>query len=446
MSLGNWGQSWQRWLNELFTVPYVRDFTHSAKIFRENSYELSPKQKFLFHTYFDINPNAVQNPINVRPIGLLVRDVKLPSYKFDVKEYNQYNRKRLVQTKINYDPVSITFHDDTAGIMTEMWHAYYTYYYADGRKPNSGLGAGARGRLTNLINGGPVVDIGTLGTLPIQNVQQRTQYRNINPGEGDWGYIGENFRPEPDPTKIPFFNKITIFGFAQHNFIAYTLINPIITEFAHDNYNYDEGSGTMRNTMTVNYETVVYNQGSIDGRDPGAIAVGFGQEGYYDRTNSPLTAFGYNGLILGRNGLLSGINNNILQPLLSGDPLLALINAGIAGIRYRNTNLKEQANAEINKEAQENVKQIVSGNVTNGNRPVYIPMRGAAPSTIGKPSQPDWGLNENPSDIVDISFGLVEPNLQPTVENNKVGVQIAVAGTQYPSGRAVGGVKLPTLR
>jgi len=429
MSLGFKGQSWQQWLGEFFATPYLRDYTHSAKIFRENSYELSPKQKFLFHTYFDINPAAVADPINQRPIGLLVKEVKLPAYRFDVKEYNQYNRKRLIQTKINYDPVTITLHDDTAGIMNEMWHAYYTYYYADGRKPNPGLGNVARGNLSPLINGGPAIDVGTLATVPLQTVQERTQYRNINPGEGDWGYIGENFTPQPDPTKVPFFRKITIFGFAQHNFIAYTLINPVITEFAHDTYNYDEGNGVMKNTMTLNYETVVYNQGAIDGTDPGSIAVGFGEEGYYDRENSPITPFGYNGKIWGPTGLIDGAGG-FINTLLSGDPLKAITQAGLGYATYKNVNLNQQFKKEWDEGLQNFYRDASNPQYKRG--PFEFPTSGGpAPSQLGTAGQRTAGVNYDTQRFVTETDG-------QTVE------VVLVAGEQYPTGRSEGGARFPT--
>jgi hypothetical protein len=54
---------------------------------------------------------------------------------------NQYNRKRIVQTKIKYDPIDISFHDDNGsgvgtanlgGTVRALWKAYYNYYYFDG--------------------------------------------------------------------------------------------------------------------------------------------------------------------------------------------------------------------------------------------------------------------------------------------------------------------------
>ena len=48
-----------------------------------------------------------------------------------VETLNQYNRKRLAQTKIEYNPVQIEFHDDGGDLVRNMWYNYFKYYYKD---------------------------------------------------------------------------------------------------------------------------------------------------------------------------------------------------------------------------------------------------------------------------------------------------------------------------
>ena len=85
---------------------YLRDFRHAARIFLPNTQSNAPKVKFLFHVYFEINELAYKPPTGDN-FGILVKSVKLPSYKFDTEIMNQYNRKRLVQTKIKYQVAKI---------------------------------------------------------------------------------------------------------------------------------------------------------------------------------------------------------------------------------------------------------------------------------------------------------------------------------------------------
>jgi hypothetical protein len=283
----------------------LSDWFHASRLFRSNSYRNAPKFKFLYHVYFDINPAAYtpSTPEQSNLIGILVREVKLPSYTFTTHQLNQYNRKRIVQTKIKYDPVNFQFHDDNNNTIAKMWAAYYTYYYADGSIPGvafSGNNAQASSATIGTPNGG------SQQVVTASNYDLRTQYvpSNALPNPNNWGYIGETNSPaNQQAAKVPFFKNITIFGLNRHNFLAYTLINPIITSFSHDTYNYDDGSGTMRNIMNVDYETVVYNEGQLDGTQPGTYVTGFGNPDVYDRDISPITKDGTQGYVLSTNGL-----------------------------------------------------------------------------------------------------------------------------------------------
>ncbi len=248
----------------------LRDYTHAAKTFQPDAYAFAPKYKFLFHTYFNINTDVV----NINPnqnIGLLVHDVRLPSYTFQTVQLNQYNRKRIIQTKIRYEPVTITFHDDNQNNITKMWQRYYNYYYADGARVVPQF-AGARGGSPPPVGN----NVGQTDSPALSQYNKRTVYEKSISGDENWGYVGDT--TSPDLRKQPFFKDITVFGFNQKNYTAYTLINPIITQFGHDTYNYDEGNGTMKNTMTIDYETVTYNYGKMDDRSPSDIVTGFGVE------------------------------------------------------------------------------------------------------------------------------------------------------------------------
>jgi hypothetical protein len=86
-----------------FGSDYLRDYTHASKTFRPNSYANAPKLKFLFHTYFEINQEILNAGVDSRQnYGLLVKDIKLPSYQFETVQLNQYNRKRIVQIRTYY--------------------------------------------------------------------------------------------------------------------------------------------------------------------------------------------------------------------------------------------------------------------------------------------------------------------------------------------------------
>ena len=96
-------------LKGFFGNDFLKDYTHASKTFRSNNGALSPRRKFLFHVVFNLNVQQIPQLANVFQVddltnlNLLVKEIKLPSYKLDVDTFNQYNRKRKVQTSINYD-------------------------------------------------------------------------------------------------------------------------------------------------------------------------------------------------------------------------------------------------------------------------------------------------------------------------------------------------------
>jgi len=381
MSLGNWGQNL---LNgaaaTFFGSPYLRDYQHAAKTFRPNSYENTPKLKFLFHTYFEFNTQVYANAPN---FGILVKEIKLPSFTMQTEQLNQYNRKRIVQTKIKYDPIEVTFHDDNGNNTTSMWEAYYTYYYNDGTKPGQVL-RGNRG------NNRFFQDTGS----SIVDYNKNNIYNEDNPDDFNWGLSGG--ATSADGVKIPFFKNITVFGLNQHNFIAYTLINPIITNFSHDTYNYSEGAGIMQNRMTIDYETVVYNEGALDGRRPEDIVTGFGDIANYDRTPSPNMAPNANGTILGRGGLIDAAGGAI-RSLRGGNILGAIQNADIVFNRLQNPNLIEAAAFDLGSMFVD----AITNTPSNRNRNTLFSLPGASqtPGLSGLAGSPTIDAIQTPQAI-----------------------------------------------
>lgn len=379
MSLGSWGESQLRnAVTGFFGNPYVRDYTHASKTFRPDSYALTPKFKFLFHVVFDINPEVYTTDNNP---SVLVKTVKLPTVNFDVTTLNQYNRKRLVQTKVKYDPIDITFHDDHLNVINGLWYRYFTYYYKDASNPDV-LFNGKRGN-------NPPRDYNAGGTNSSRTeavYNERTQYKPSIRDFTDWGYVGDGVQPSStDPTKIPFFKNITIFGMGRHNWTSHTLINPIITRFSQDTYSYEQGNGTMENTMSIDYETVVYRQGEIDGTSPSNIIAGFAEQNYYDRELSPIAVPGSNAKIIGKGGLIDAAGGAV-KNLYDGNILNAVRTAGVAYNTFKNKNFTDIIQGEITR-GLSNVLNA-SSNPTR-NQTWDIPRYGQATSgsgTAGTPS------------------------------------------------------------
>jgi hypothetical protein len=355
----------------------LRDYTHASKTFRTNSYQNAPKLKFLFHTYFSINP--VGYPTNAN-FGLLVKEVKLPQFSFNNLTMNQYNRKRIIQTKIKYEPIDITFHDDNANQVTQLWESYYRYYYNDAFKTGNVLPG----------NANTPVD-GSTQDYNSRNIYEKDLSENL-----DWGFNGG--QSGSNGIKKPFFKNITVFGFNQHNFTAYTLVNPVITSFGHDTYNYAEGGGVMTNRMSIDYETVVYNYGNLDGRSPGDIVTGFGDNATYDRQVSPIAVGGSNGVVLGQGGLIQAAGGAI-RSLTSGDVLGAVANASAVVNTVNDLTSAGRNSGIANAILNAGLRSAIQNSPINRNTPSNIPTAASSPSFVGTASAATLGVAFGPKTV-----------------------------------------------
>lgn len=344
---------------------YLKDYRHASKTFRSNGYELAPRQKFLFYVRFNINTTGIPGLKNIfgedkDSLSLLVKSAELPSYQIDTQYNNQYNRKRLTQSKINYQPVNIRFHDDGSDFARNLWFSYFNYYYKDAYHQYGNA---------SIENGAP----GTQGnSVPYRSdYNGRDTYDAIRT-DNDWGYIGESYLDGqkgflPNGGKPRFFNDIVIYGMNQHKFAAYVLINPIITDYRHDTYDYSEGTGLMENTMTINYETVKYYSGQMDGKDPDTFVKGFGDIAHYDRVKSPLSRPGSTTSIAGPGGLLDAAGSifDLVTGRTSGTAatLGAVKSASAIYQGLKNKNLRSVILEEANVIAQDVIRGKGPGQV-----------------------------------------------------------------------------------
>jgi hypothetical protein len=343
----------------------LRDYTHASKTFRTNAYELKPRFKFLFHVQFTLNVEEIQalrnskifGPTQISTMSLAVKTVDLPKYNIDVATLNQYNRKRIVQTKINYEPVNITFHDDGGDNIREMWYQYYSYYYKDPAQ--------------QYISNAPT-SYGTVGEVQTKqngfSYNSRDIYEQNRVGSvSDWGYIGENFMDGTSTAsgKPPFFKDIQIIGFDQHKYARYILINPLITNWNHDTYDYSQGNGTMQHSMTIRYETVKYLNGGLGKPD---VNIRWPDTAHYDNIPSPLARAGSTASVFGQGGLLS-TGEGILADLESGSVAGLIGAAQKAGATY-NTFKGKNLRSVVESEATSLGKQVIGQNGPNAVRSV----------------------------------------------------------------------------
>lgn len=275
-------------LDNLFTSALnpkgnLADYAHAARLFTDDSFRLAPKLKFLYHVSFNINPDAqvlipnftttIQEELN-----MLVKSVDLPKYQVATTTKKQYNKVRKLQTKIEYDPINIVFHDDNYGVTTAMWEMYYRYYFRDGnygKKDTKGIASDA---------------------APDQ-YSRGTRLDGAEANIYKFGFDNDSFNP--------FFRSIQIYQMSRKRYTCFTLVNPVITAWQHDSMSAGS-SDPVANQMTIEYETVFYSRGPVKS---GVSPKGFGTR-HYDRSPSPLSlAGGGTTSLLGVGGVLTGIGS-----------------------------------------------------------------------------------------------------------------------------------------
>lgn len=346
------------------TTEGLKDYSHASKTFRTNGYQYSPRLKYLFHVYFTINTGQIPSLQNafgndeVAVVGLMVKTAQLPTYTVSVDTMNQYNRKRLVQTKIEYNPVQIVFNDDQSDLIRNMWYNYYRYYYKDAtyNYDNTASINGSIGPLQTLQNG---------FDYNVNDIYENS--RQVN----DWGYIGEGYQDSITSTgqalgganKPPFFRDIKIYGLSQKKFASYVLINPIITNWDHDSYDYSQDSGVMTNTMTIRYETVKYYNGFIGGAQPSNTVVGFADPNHYDTYRSALARPGSTASVFGQGGIVDagiGIIEDLNAVAEGRGGLASILGAVQKGGALNNT-LKNYNSTSLKAELQQEALNAARG-------------------------------------------------------------------------------------
>ena len=253
----------------------LKDYQHAARLFTDDGMRLAPKTKFLYHVVFELSASAQKvipqlDQRHKQEINMLVKSADLPKFSIQTATKNMYNRKKNLQTSIEYDPVNITFHDDNMGLTTTLMEAYYRYYYRDGNYRSEGIS-------------------------PPYNPRNTYQGKELQ----NYRYGLDNDHTEP------FFNKITIFQMARHEYLGYTLVNPLITGLTHDQMDSADNSTPSQNQISVAYEAVFYSRGPVSENSPKGFATA-----HYDKTPSPLTiGGGGTNSLFGGGGVIGGISD-----------------------------------------------------------------------------------------------------------------------------------------
>lgn len=199
-----------------------------------------PRAKFMFKAEFvpSAAANSMMNsiPLNsstdIRSVAFKVKTIDKPRINLTTVELNQYNKKKLAYTKVDYGDASIRVYDSVDNSVLALWINYFTYFFGDSRT----------------------------GKDDVMVIQQSSVGSKYYDSSG-WG-----FRPISEEEY--FFKSIDVLAFYGQTVTKFKYMNPRIVSIDWQNKDYSSPD-LEEATINFKYESIVYEQfgqpvGNID--------------------------------------------------------------------------------------------------------------------------------------------------------------------------------------
>lgn len=232
-------------LNKKFLL---RDFRNAARLAPGVN---PPRQKFegyvnfilnrdlYAHLYGDTNQNEFRTQISS-----LIRTADLPSVVFQTETKNAYNKKKIVNTGVTYNQVSMTVFDTIGNEWLTTLMKYFSYHFMDPRNQQK------------------EEDRDIFGGQPREGgVDNNSSKHGFNEplNSFDSNIAGYNLN-----NSSQFFERIDYVLYHGNKGVQYSIINPMMAEFKPGNIDYSS-SELQEFTMTFDYERfTVYNKLNFD--------------------------------------------------------------------------------------------------------------------------------------------------------------------------------------
>lgn len=239
---------------------FQRDSHTAAYVFGQTTdtlFENQPRFPFEFYISFNLNSSETATDyINsfffagANVVSPLCKTIEMPSMKIETTPLNQYNRKRLSQTKIAFEPIKVVFHDVCDGKTLAFWDMYYRYYFADGNEPGKNQ---AKDVPQDGINNTNLAQPNVSAT---NTDGDKSTIQNIVSDKLDNHNFGFNLPTVQNTRNL--IQSIEIYQVHGGKFNQVTLVNPRISAFTHDTLNYAAGDKTLEVSFTFEYEYAYY--------------------------------------------------------------------------------------------------------------------------------------------------------------------------------------------
>jgi hypothetical protein len=226
---------------------YFRD-AKNANRFRPDANPV--RQKFQGYVNFIFNRDLFEDlyvggnqkdPEFRTTIGSLVRTAQLPSASFQTEVMNAYNRKRIVQTGVEYNPVEISVYDTVGNEWLTTLMKYFAYHYMDPRNRSEG---------TRDLDGSRRVN---------DAFEKVGSYFGLS---DKWNSNQAGFNLN---ITQHFFERIDYVLYHGNRGIQYSLFNPTMKEFNPGDIDYSDNTGFREFTMSFDYEAfTIYDELNFD--------------------------------------------------------------------------------------------------------------------------------------------------------------------------------------
>ena len=238
---------------------HLRDSRHAAEAYGYNKAALTtgtPRFKFQYFVRFNFNRNldtwvkAFLDKEDQELVTVAVKSVTMPSMQMASETLNQYNKKRISQTAIDFTPVTMTVHDTVEGRTLRLWEMYYEYYFKDGtawEKNNFDSVGESRNFLQTILRGPSGQGAPRVNKQEYDNDILKERF-NDNQGYNLTRVANEKY----------LIDSIDIFQVHGGYFSRTSIVNPRISAFEHDTLDYEDATGLMQLRFDFAYESVVY--------------------------------------------------------------------------------------------------------------------------------------------------------------------------------------------
>jgi hypothetical protein len=231
---------------------YLKDSRTAARLFgfKNSHLDQSPRTRFLFFVNFltgDVqNPAQYGNPFS--GISMLVKSFSYPYITLKGDTLNQYNKKRIVYSGIEYSSFTIQFYNTYDMRVINMIRRYLSYYYGD-------FNATSR----NAWNNDVLAPLFQYAVGDSQNVPAAIDF---------------DFQiPNVNSFNNNFFSVIELYLFGGNKYFSFSFVNPCIKTISFDNEDY---SASENSTITISFEFegLIFNENQNNTKNPDRTPIG----------------------------------------------------------------------------------------------------------------------------------------------------------------------------